>query len=91
MENIARVGIDLAKKVIHVTAVDDAGAVIERKKLRRAGLQSYRALLPTGCTVAMESCSYARDGPPVNLPELLGQLDKSRWSMPVTTGFVRLP
>ena len=59
MENIARVGIDLAKKVFHVTAVDDTGAVVEREKLRRAGLQSYLALLPSGCTVAMESCSSA--------------------------------
>ncbi|MDE0006449.1 MAG: hypothetical protein OXQ29_27480 [Rhodospirillaceae bacterium] len=55
MENRARVGIDLAKKVFHVTAVDDTGAVMERRKLWRAGLQSYLALLPTGCTVAMES------------------------------------
>ena len=31
MENIARVGIDLAKKVFHVTAVDYTGAMVERK------------------------------------------------------------
>ena len=59
MSNKARVGIDLAKRVFHVTAVDDAGAVVERRKLRRAGLQSYLALLPRGCTVAMEACSSA--------------------------------
>ena len=59
MENMARVGIDLAKKVFHVTAVDATGAVVERRKLRRAGLQSYLALLPRGCTVAMEACSSA--------------------------------
>ena len=46
MENIARVGIDLAKRVFHVTAVDAAGAVVERRKLRRPGLQSYLARLP---------------------------------------------
>ena len=34
MENIARVGIDLAKKVFHVTVVDDTGAMVERRKLR---------------------------------------------------------
>ena len=39
--------------------MDEEGTVIERKKQRRAGLQSYLALLPTGCTVAMESCSSA--------------------------------
>ena len=59
MENIARVGIDLAKKVFHVTAVDDTGAMVERRKLRRAGLQSYLACLPRGCVVAMEACGSA--------------------------------
>ena len=32
MDKTARVGIDLAKKVFHVTAVDDKGAVLERKR-----------------------------------------------------------
>ena len=59
MDKVSRVGIDLAKKVFHVTAVDAAGAVVERKRLRRAGLQSYLALLPRGCTVAMEACGGA--------------------------------
>ena len=39
MENVARVGIDLGKGVFHVTAVDAEGAVLERKRLRRAGLR----------------------------------------------------
>lgn len=55
----ARVGIDLAKKIFHVTAVDATGAGVERRKLRRAGLESYLALLPRGRTVAMEACSSA--------------------------------
>ena len=59
MNKIARVGIDLAKSVFHITAVDDAGAVVERKRLRRAGLQSYLALLPDSCVVAMEACGSA--------------------------------
>lgn len=56
MNEITRVGVDLAKKVFHLTAVDAAGEVVERKLLRRAGLQSYLALLPRGCVVAMEAC-----------------------------------
>ena len=56
MDKTARVGIDLAKKVFHVTAVDDKGAVLERKRLRRTQLQSYLAQLSTGCVVAMEAC-----------------------------------
>ena len=59
MDNVTRVGIDLAKKVFHVTAVDADGAVVERKRLRRSGLQSYLALLPRGCVVAMEACGSA--------------------------------
>ena len=59
MENMARVGIDLAKRVFDVSAADGAGAVVEYRKLRRAGLQFYLALLPRGCTVAMEACSSA--------------------------------
>ncbi|MCZ0944484.1 MAG: IS110 family transposase [Gammaproteobacteria bacterium] len=59
MDKVARVGIDLAKKVFHVTAVDAEGAVVERKRLRRAGLQSYLAGLPAGCVVAMEACGGA--------------------------------
>ena len=59
MENVARVGIDLAKRVFHVTAVDAEGAVVERKRLRRAQLRSYLARLPRGCVVAMESCGGA--------------------------------
>ena len=54
MKKVSRVGIDLAKKVFHVTVVDAEGAVVERKRLRRPGLQSYLACLPRGCTVAME-------------------------------------
>ena len=59
MEQITRVGIDLGKKVFHVTAVDAAGAVVERRRLRRAGLRSYLALLPRGRAVAMEACRSA--------------------------------
>ena len=59
MNEITRVGVDLAKRVFHVTAMDAAGVVLERKRLRRAGLQSYLALLPRGCVVAMEACGSA--------------------------------
>ena len=55
MDKVARVGIDLAKKVFHVTAVDDNGAVLERKRMRRTQLQSYLAHQTTGCVVAMEA------------------------------------
>ena len=59
MSNVTRVAIDLAKTVFHVSAMNDADEVVERKRLRRAGLQSYLAQLPKGCTVAMEACGSA--------------------------------
>ncbi len=59
MENVSRVGIDLAKQVFHVTAVDAAGEVLERRRLRRSGLQAYLSALPRGSVVAMESCGGA--------------------------------
>ena len=59
MTDITRVGIDLAKKIFHVTAMDESGRVLERKRFRRAQLQSYLALLPSGCVVAMEACGSA--------------------------------
>ncbi|MCY4269851.1 MAG: IS110 family transposase, partial [Gammaproteobacteria bacterium] len=55
MNDITRVGIDLGKKVFHLTAVDRRGAVVERKQLRRGQLQSY----PAGRVVAMEACASA--------------------------------
>ena len=59
MEKITRIGIDLAKKVFHLTAMDDDGRIVERKRFRRAGLQAYLATLPRGCIVAMEACGSA--------------------------------
>ena len=59
MTDIGRVGIDLAKKIFHVTAVDENGNVLERKCLRRAGLHSYLTTLPAGCEVGMEACASA--------------------------------
>ena len=59
MDKITRVGIDLGKRVFHVTAVDGSDRVVERKRLGRAGLRSYLAKLPVPCEVAMEACGSA--------------------------------
>ena len=59
MKEIKRIGVDLGKRVFHVTAADAKGGIVERKRLRRAGLQSYLARLPAGCEVAMEACGSA--------------------------------
>ena len=54
---LARVGTDLAKKVFHLTAVDDTGAVVEHKRVRRAELQSY--VSASAVVVARRFAAYA--------------------------------
>ena len=55
----ARVGVDLAKQVIQVHAVDARGRVITSRALRRDQFLPWCAQLPTGCLVAMEASSSA--------------------------------
>ena len=59
MNEIERIGVDLGKRVFHVTVADAKGGIVERKPLRRSGLQSYLAKLAAGCKVAMEACGSA--------------------------------
>ena len=56
---IARVGVDLAKQVIQVHAVDAAGRKVLGKALKRDQFLPWCAHLPAGCVVAMEACSGA--------------------------------
>lgn len=56
---IVCVGVDLAKNVIQVHAVDAAGKVVVARALRRNQFLPWCALLPAGCVVAMECCSGA--------------------------------
>ena len=54
---IARVGVDLAKNVIQVHAVDGAGKRVVARAFRREQFVAWCAQLPAGCLVAMETCS----------------------------------
>ncbi len=56
---IARVGVDLAKRVIQVHAVDAAGRRVVARALKRDQFIAWCAQLPAGCLVAMEACSSA--------------------------------
>jgi transposase len=56
---IARVGVDLAKQVIQVHAVDAAGRRVVARALKRDQFLDWCAQLPPGCLVAMEACSSA--------------------------------
>ena len=56
---IARVGVDLAKNVIQVHAVDGAGRRVVSRALKRDQFVAWCAELPQGCVVAMEACGGA--------------------------------
>jgi len=55
MNTIVRVGVDLAKRVIQVHAVDSSGKVVTNRALPRARFMVWCAQLPAGCVVAMEA------------------------------------
>ena len=59
MSEITRVGVDLAKSVIQVNAVDAGGKLITNRQLSRDKFLSWCAQLPPGCLVAMEACGGA--------------------------------
>lgn len=54
---ITRVGVDLAKAVIQVHAVDAAGRRVLARSLKREQFLAWCEQLPKGCMVAMEACS----------------------------------
>ena len=56
---VVRVGVDLAKRVIQVHAVDAAGRVVTARALARDKFMPWCAQLPPGCMVAMEACGGA--------------------------------
>ena len=56
---IGRVGVDLAKSVIQVHAVDAAGRRVVARAFKRGQFVAWCVQLPAGCLVAMEACSGA--------------------------------
>lgn len=59
MNEITRVGVDLAKNVIQVHAVDAAGKMVTNRALSRGKFIEWCATLPARCLVAMEASSSA--------------------------------
>ena len=55
---ITTVGLDLAKHIFHVHAVDGAAHVVARKRLRRTEMLSFFAGL-SPCLIGMEACATA--------------------------------
>ena len=58
MSEISVVGLDLAKHVFQVHAVDAAGEVVARRLLRRSEVQRYFAKL-SPCLIGLEACGSA--------------------------------
>lgn len=56
---IARVGVDLSKRVYQVHAVDRSGRVVLTRSLSVERFFAWCAELPPGCLVAMETCGGA--------------------------------
>jgi transposase len=56
MNNITTIGIDLAKEVFAVCAMDMTGAVVYHKVLKRDAFICWAKQLPTGSHVVMEAC-----------------------------------
>jgi len=58
MATVAVLGIDLGKNTCSLVGLDAAGAVVLRRRVRRAGLLALLETLPP-CVVAMEACCGA--------------------------------
>ncbi len=58
LSSVTRVGLDLAKKVFQVHAIDANGEIVVARKLARGRLIAFFSELPR-CVVAMEACSSA--------------------------------
>ena len=58
--NITRVGVDIAKSVFHVHAVDRHGSLVWQAKLKRSEwLAALSERLKSGAEVGMEACASA--------------------------------
>lgn len=60
MKDVSLVGIDLAKRVFHLCAMNSAGDIVWEGRAGRSGLMKKLEKLPS-CRVAMEACGGAHD------------------------------
>src|SRR5215218_5213294 len=58
MGQAVTIGLDTAKSVFQVHGVDESGAVVVRRQVRRAQLLSFFAKLPA-CLIGIEACATA--------------------------------
>jgi transposase len=58
LSSVTRVGLDLAKNVFQVHAVDAKGGVVVAKAIKRGQLLAFFRSLPS-CLIGIEACSSA--------------------------------
>src|SRR6476660_3064465 len=58
MGDITTIGLDLAKSVFQVYAVNEMGSVVMRKRLRRSQVLAFFAEIPS-CLIGLEACATA--------------------------------
>jgi transposase len=58
MDQVSTIGLDIAKRVFQVHGVDESGAVVLRRQLRRGDVLKFFAKQPR-CVVGMEACAAA--------------------------------
>jgi len=58
MSEITRVGVDLAKAVIQVNAVDACGKLVTNRQLNRDKFLPLCSQLPPGCLVAIDTSVF---------------------------------
>src|SRR3954470_24695196 len=58
MGDIITIGLDLAKNVFQVHAVDEMGSVVMRNRLRRSQVLAFFAEIPP-CLIGLEACATA--------------------------------
>jgi transposase len=56
MQSISTIGLDIAKSVFQVHAVDPAGQVVVRRQLRRGRVLAFFQKLPP-CLVGIDACA----------------------------------
>lgn len=56
MEKITTIGLDIAKHLFQVHAINDTGAVVARRKLRRDDVVGFFKTLPP-CLIGIEACA----------------------------------
>ncbi len=56
MEKVRIIGLDIAKQVFQVHGIDEARAIVCRRRLRRADVVTFFKALPP-CLIGIEACA----------------------------------